>query len=284
MDVIKKFTVKDNKQQSDYWNGAAGQRWVTFSDRLDAMLSPFADLILEASNIKPDETVLDIGCGGGALSLRAAEAAQSVLGVDISKPLIRLAQKRAAGLAQTNFHCEDAATISLDEKRDVVLSRFGVMFFSDPVSAFDNIRKQVKPDGRMVFACWQSPAKNLWAKAPLEAAMPFFKKPPTPPQPRAPGPFAFADAKYLTDILIQAGWKTVELTDWTGEIRLPGEAVEQTAAFMMEMGPLSKIVKDQELDKKRVQTALTEKLSRAANDDGTVDMQASVWIVKAGLG
>ena len=178
----------DNQQQSEFWNGDAGERWVMFSDRLDAMLGPFADLILEASNIKPDETVLDIGCGGGALSLRAAEAAQSVLGVDISKPLI--------GLAQTNFHCEDAATISLDEKRDVVISRFGVMFFSDPVRAFANIREQVKPNGRMVFACWQSPMKNLWAKAPLEAAMPFFKEPPTPPE--IAGYFTQAETKVLS--------------------------------------------------------------------------------------
>ena len=271
----------DNQQQSEFWNGDAGERWVTFSDRLDAMLGPFADLILEASNIKPDETVLDIGCGGGALSLRAAEAAQSVLGVDISKPLIGLAEKRAAGLAQTNFHCEDAAMISLDEKRDVVISRFGVMFFSDPVRAFANIREQVKPNGRMVFACWQSPMKNLWAKAPLEAAMQFFKEPPTSPEPHAPGPFAFADSEYLIDTLMDAGWKTVELTDWTGKIRLPGEDVEQTAAFMMEMGPLSKIMKVQDLDEKLVQSVLIEKLSSAANDDGTVDMQASVWIVKA---
>lgn len=273
----------DNEHQSEYWNGEAGQLWVTFSDRLDAMLGPFAELILNASNIKPDETVLDIGCGGGALSLLAAQKAQSVLGVDISKPLIGLAEKRAAWLAQTHFHCGDAATISLDEKRDVVVSRFGVMFFSDPVRAFANIRHQVKPNGRMVFACWQSPMKNLWAKAPLEAALPFFKEPPTSPEPHVPGPFAFADSEYLTDTLMDSGWKTVELTDWTGEIRLPGEDVEETAAFMTEMGPLSKIMKEQGLEEKRVQSALIEKLSKAANDDGTVDMQASIWIVKASV-
>lgn len=273
----------DNEQQSDYWNGEAGQRWVTFSDRLDAMLGPFAELILDAANIKPDETVLDIGCGGGALSLIAAQAAQSVLGVDISQPLIGLAQERAKEIPSVTFRCEDAATISLDEKRDVVISRFGVMFFSDPVTAFVNIRNQVKPSGRMVFACWQSPMKNLWAKAPLEAAMPFFKEPPTQQEPHAPGPFAFADSEYLTDTLMDAGWKTVELTDWTGEIRLPGEDVEETAAFMTEMGPLSKIMKEQDLDEKRVQSALIEKLSKAANADGTVDMQGSVWIVKAGV-
>lgn len=272
----------DNQQQSEFWNGDAGQRWVTFSERLDAMLLPFAGLILDAANIEPQDTVLDIGCGAGALSLLASKRAKSVLGVDISRPLINLAKDRSNAIISAAFHCEDAATTTLDEKRDIVISRFGVMFFSDPVSAFANIRKQVKPDGRMVFACWQSPMKNLWAKAPLEAAMPFFKELPMPPIPHAPGPFAFADSEYLTDTLMDAGWKTVELTDWTGKIRLPGEDAQEAAAFMMEMGPLSKIMKDQDLDEKRVQSALIEKLSQSANDDGTIDMQASVWIVKAG--
>lgn len=272
-----------NEQQSEFWNGDAGQRWVTFSTRLDAMLLPFAEQILTAAHITPKDDVLDIGCGGGALSLMASKLGNSVLGVDISKPLIDLAWDRSKMMDSVEFARGDAAEISFDKKRDVVLSRFGVMFFSDPVGAFANIRKQVKPGGRMVFACWQSPMKNLWAKAPLEAAMPFFKTPPTPPEPHAPGPFAFADSQYLTDILMDAGWKTAELTDWTGKIRLPGEDPEETAAFMMEMGPLSKIMTEQDLDFKQVQAALTAKLAQAANADGTVDMQASVWIVKAGL-
>ena len=272
-----------NAQQSEFWNGDAGQRWVTFSDRLDSMLLPFAQQILTAAHISSDEDVLDIGCGGGALSLMASKVGKSVLGVDISKPLIDLAWERSKMMETVEFAHGDAAEMSYDKKRDVVVSRFGVMFFSDPVNAFANIRNQIRGDGRMVFACWQSPMKNLWARAPLEAAMPFFKQPPTPREPHAPGPFAFADSEYLTDTLMDAGWKTVELTDWTSKIRLPGGDVEETAAFMMEMGPLSKIMKDQDLDEKRVQSALIEKLSHAANADGTVDMQASVWIVRAGL-
>ena len=111
--------------------------------------------------------------------------------------------------------------------------------------------------------------------------MPFLKKPPEPPEPHAPGPFAFADSEYLTDILMDAGWKTAELTDWTGDIRLPGGEVDETAGFMMEMGPLSKIIAEQDLDFGAVRNALVEKLSQAANADGTIDMQASVWIVSA---
>lgn len=122
----------DNRQQSEFWNGDAGQRWVEFSDRLDAMLRPFSELILKTADIAPHETVLDIGCGAGALSLLASTQAASVLGVDISQPLIDLARERSASIRSAAFQCEDAASLDLEEIRDVALSRFGVMFSQIP--------------------------------------------------------------------------------------------------------------------------------------------------------
>jgi len=270
-----------NQPQSEFWNGEAGRRWVEQSSRLDAMLLPIAEQILLAANIQADEDVLDIGCGAGALSLMAAKMGRAVLGADISKPLIDLAWSRSEMIESVDFKQADASTLELDKKRDVFVSRFGVMFFSDPVSAFANIRRQIKPTGRMVFACWQAPAKNDWARAPLEAAMPFLKSAPTPPDPKAPGPFAFADTEYLSDVLMDAGWNNVELIDWKGNIRLPGDNPDESAAFMMEMGPLSKILKEQELDFGPVQQALVSKLSASADKDGRVDMQGAAWIVKA---
>ena len=271
----------DNQDQSEYWNGDAGVRWVNFAQRLDAMLLPFAQSVLAQADIAPDEDVLDVGCGAGALSLMASKFARSVLGVDLSQPLIDLAWERSKMAQSVQFTRTDASSFTLVKKRDVALSRFGVMFFADPVSAFSNIRQQLTSDGRMVFACWQSPAKNDWAKAPLEAAQPFFKELPSPPDPKAPGPFAFADSEYLTDILMDAGWNAVELIDWTKPIQLPGRDAKETASFMIEMGPLSKIIKAQDLDFEDVQRALVERLRGKAKPDGTIEMQASVWIVKA---
>lgn len=133
----------------------------------------------------------------------------------------------------------------------------------------------------MVFACWQAPAENGWARAPLEAALPFFREPPVTPDPKAPGPFAFADPNYLTEILTDAGWHEVKLKDWTGTILLPGQDALEAASFMMEMGPLSKIIKAQDLDSQAVLTALIEKLEKQANPDGRIEMPASVWLVEA---
>ena len=270
-----------NQEQLDYWNGQAGQRWVEFSDRLDAMLLPFAHQILSSAQITPDDNVLDIGCGGGALSILASQTAKSVLGIDISKPLIALAKERTKTMGTVNFMLSDAAEMALETQRDLIISRFGVMFFADPIAAFSNLRQHVKDTGRMRFACWQSPMKNMWARAPLEAAMPFLTHPPTPPKPHAPGPFAFADADYVTEVLTKAGWHNIVLTDWTGDIRLPGHDAAEVASFMMEMGPLSKIMKEQSLDIEPVHAALIERLSKKAGVDGSVDMQASIWSVSA---
>lgn len=270
-----------NQDQADYWNGDAGLRWVEFSALLDDMLLPFAKDIIRQAKITNTDTVLDVGCGAGALSLMAAKLADHFTGADISAPLIELATERAGSFGNVTFIKADAAELTLDEKVDLVISRFGVMFFSDPVAAFSNIRRQTKKGGRMVFACWQSPMKNMWARAPLEAAMPFLHSPPEPPEPNAPGPFAFASSEFLSDVLMDAGWNSVELSDWTGTIRLPGRGAEDVASFMMEMGPLSRILKEQELDFGAIRKALISTLEKQANNDGTVDLEGAAWIVKA---
>lgn len=270
-----------SQEQIDYWNGQAGEKWVAHASQLDAMLRPFAIEVLNAANISQSDNVLDIGCGGGALSLLAAQSAARLCGVDVSAPLITLARKRAAGLNNVTFHCADAAEFRSDEPYDVAVSRFGVMFFHNPVAAFSNIRKIMKPQGRLAFACWQSPVKNDWARAPLEVALPFLTTPPEPPKPNAPGPFAFADRSYLKQVLADAGWQDVTFTDWSGKMALPGTTVDEAADFMLKMGPLSRLIAEQELDFEAVKSALASKLQNHIDAEGVVHMGASAWIVTA---
>lgn len=271
----------DKIDQAEYWNGDAGKRWVEFSERLDGMLAPFADAVLERANITANDDVLDVGCGAGILSQMAAKKANSVLGLDISEPLIAHSKIRAAHILNIDFMHGDAGTVTLNTPKDLLISRFGVMFFEDPIAAFSNLRTGMKSGGRLVFACWQAPNENMWAMAPLQAAVPFFKEAPTPPNPRAPGPFAFADPDYVTEVLTSAGWKNVGLHNWRGTVELPGDDVAESASFMMEMGPLSRIMKAQDIDKALVEAALISKLSEAADDAGRVNMSAAVWIVSA---
>jgi len=271
----------DNSAQIDYWNGETGIRWGALSDALDGMMAPFADIIMERAAIKPGETVLDIGCGAGSLSIRAAKTAKRVTGMDISEPLLKVARRRMAGIDNVDFILGDAAIEQLQDRADVVLSRFGVMFFADPAKAFANIAKNTRPGGRMVFACWQEVSENMWARAPLEAAMPFFKSMPEPPEPGAPGPFAFSDPARLLTILEDAGWQDVTIEDWRTDIIMPGDTAEQSADFMFQMGPLSRIIKEQDLDMGPIREALIERFERDADQDGNVALQSAVWLVGA---
>jgi SAM-dependent methyltransferase len=272
----------DNTAQIDYWNGAAGQKWVRDADRLDKMLRPFLDAVMDAAKPKAGEVVTDIGCGGGALSLAIAGKGASSTGVDVSEPLIEVARRRAAVSAPgTRFVVADASDWTPDVPADLIVSRFGVMFFADPVRAFANIRKGAAPVGRLAFVCWRPLAENEWALAPIIAAMPFLREAPKPPEPGAPGPFAFGQSEHIDRILMEAGWKDVRISPWDGQIELPGATAPETAEFMLEIGPLSRTIAEQGLDPAQIKAALVARVEGLADAEGRTRLKAATWIVEA---
>ena len=188
-------TDSANTAQIEHWNTRAGQTWVKFQEALDRQVEPLGLAAMTTLQPKEGEHILDIGCGCGQTSVdlaRLVGATGSVLGVDISQPMLEVAQRRP--LPARNLHVIfeqlDAQSGDLGHERfDAVFSRFGVMFFSDPVAAFVNIRKALKPAGRLAFVCWRPLEQNPWMHAPLDAALPLLPPLP-PPDPTAPGPFA----------------------------------------------------------------------------------------------
>ena len=272
------------RTQAEYWNDEAGPKWVQHSEALDAMLAPFLTEIIASAKLRPTDRVLDVGCGGGALSLEAANTARAVVGVDVSKPLIDLARERASDRPNIHFHHGDASLIGKSdfEAFDVALSRFGVMFFEQPVQAFANIRALMGDHPSMIFACWRHPKFNPWTTLPIRIVTPLLSAPPPPPDLNAPGPFAFSDRNRIRDILTQAGWPNVEINAVDTELLLPGETPSQTAAFMMEMGPLGRLLAKTDLDLKDVETRLSKELEAHVNSDGRVQSSGSAWIVEAG--
>ena len=275
----------DNFAQAEYWNGEAGAKWVQYADQLDELLKPFADAILESAAIKSGESVLDIGCGAGALSLKAAPAVGdtgSVDGVDISEQLVTLARHRSETLnLGASFDVADASTFSARHPIDVVLSRFGIMFFTDPVAAFANIRSNLSDNGRMAVACWQSLPQNEWAFAPLQATLPFLPEPPAPPAPGTPGPFAFADPDHVTAILQEAGWRSIDIKPWTGDLVLPGTTPDEIVAFMLEIGATARLMKETNMDRTAALDALHQLVSERSGPDGRVQLSAAAWVVSA---
>ena len=158
-----------NEQQIEYWNGPVGERWARLQEQIDASLAPITVAAMPFANPRPRERVLDIGCGAGTTSYMLAKAVGpegNVTGVDISEPMLAHARSRGIGV---NFRKADAATHLFHPTHDLVFSRFGVMFFDDPAAAFANIRKALKPRGRLAFACWRSVNENLWASLPFAA-------------------------------------------------------------------------------------------------------------------
>ena len=279
------MTGKPNQDQIDYWNGETGDKWVKHADDLDGMLAPFIDMILGAGQLQTGEAVLDVGCGSGALSRAAAAAVGAdgqVTGIDISKPMLALAKVRNNEAGQsTEFVDADASVYSPQSKADIAISRFGVMFFDDPVGAFANIRKNLKPDGRLAFACWRSAFENGWAITPLQIAMPFLPEPPTPPEPGTPGPFAFADKDHLCRVLKGAGWQDIAITPKDLDMVLPGEAAAESAGFMLKMGPLAVQIREHNLDIEPIKKAITEHFRSVENEKGELALPGAVWIVTA---
>ena len=167
--------TKDNTTQIEFWNSETGHNWVTHDALMEAMLQPLGETVIESLAPQPGEHVLDIGCGCGHTSLSLAQRVSSegsVTGIDISTPMLAVATHLAAEHSSIQFTEADAQTHAFEPERyDVVFSRFGVMFFEDPVAAFANIRSALRTSGRLAFCCWQPRAVNPFMTVPARAAL-----------------------------------------------------------------------------------------------------------------
>lgn len=272
-----------NADQIAYWNAGAGETWAAMQARLDQQLEPLGLKAIEALAPKPRERLLDIGCGAGQSTLALAAAVGSeglAQGLDISRPLLTVAEGRAkaAGLDQARFMEADAQTHAFEPGSfDGAFSRFGVMFFADPTAAFVNIRKALKPGGRLAFVCWRSPAENVFMSLPAQAVA-HLLPPGPPPVPHAPGPFAFADGDRLKGILEAAGFSAVTLTPH--DQKIGSGDLEQTLATSLKVGPLGAVLRENPDKRDAVIEAVRAALAPHEGPDG-VKLPSATWIVSA---
>jgi SAM-dependent methyltransferase len=273
-----------NTDQAEAWDGPEGEHWALHHERFDAAISPHHAVLITAAAFAPGERVLDIGCGNGLTSRDAARAVGpngSVLGVDLSGPMLAVAEQLAKeeGLDNVRFERGDAQVQSFEPGAyDLVVSRFGVMFFLDPVAAFTNIASALRPGGRVAFLVWQSIAANEWVSA-MRDALAVGRDLPVPP-PGAPSPFALADTDFTRGVLTEAGFTDIAFAESAPPWRLGSDA-DDAYGFVTGLRVIKMMLED--LDDARSAQALDNLRATAAaheTPDG-VFFGSAAWVITA---
>jgi SAM-dependent methyltransferase len=277
-----------NTDQAERWNsGEDVAHWVNNQARYDRMNEPFAALILAAAHLRPGSHVLDVGCGCGGTTLAAARviAPGQAVGLDLSGPMLARARAgaEAAGLRNAVFQQGDAQVHPLEPARfDAVISRFGTMFFADPVAAFANIRSATQVGGRLAFVCWQPLATNQWLLVPGAALAEHVPLPAGFGSGDGPGMFAFSDPDRPREILAAAGWRDIEITAEHASILVGGGGSIEDAVDFMRTGSMGRMMlagADAGTFDRAV-ASVRAALAPYADADG-VRMGAGVWLVQA---
>jgi SAM-dependent methyltransferase len=278
-------THDQNADQNAYWNGPAGQRWAERQQAQDILLGPVADILIDRARLKVGERVIDVGCGSGATTIAFAQKvgpSGHALGIDLSEPMLARARASAPGGLPVDFVLADATVYPFDpENFDLLASRFGVMFFAEPVLSFANMRKALRPSGRLAFACWREPRQNPWMMTPLQAV--YQHAPKLPPQgPEDPGPFAFASEERVHRILGAAGFTDIAMEACPLSLDVAiGNGLDAAVQGALEIGPAHRALEGQPPDVVAAATnSIREALAPFVRGQAVL-LPGSIWIVTA---
>jgi SAM-dependent methyltransferase len=273
-----------NTEQAEAWNGYEGAYWADHQDRYDAVNSGFNDALFAAAAIGERDRVLDIGCGNGQTTRLAARRAPRghAVGIDLSAPMLARARAAAGaeGIANVTFHQGDAQVHPFPSGGfDRAISRFAIMFFADPVAAFANIGRALRPGGRLAFVCMQDVSRNDWLLVPF-SAMRAHVPVPDFARPNAPGMFSLADPARIGEVLTGAGFEAVTSTPVEAPM-LFGRDADDAAAFLVNSGPAQFMLR--QVDRTsvgRARDAVTAAL-RPYEGPGGVRLRGAAWVVSA---
>jgi len=265
-----------------------GEAWVLLQEQTDTQLDPFGQAAIAKLELTPGARVLDVGCGCGQTLLELAElvgAGGHVMGVDVSEPMLARAGERAAGQPSIELCSANAQTYPFPPADfDALFSRFGVMFFEDSRAAFANLRRALRPGGRLAFVCWQALAKNPWAELPLRAVMQVLGSTALPElfRPGRPGPFHFADPDHVRAILSGAGFAEIEIERFERPLQVGGAlTLEEGLAYCLQMGPAARAMTDAPAElRPALEAAIAGTLAPFVGDRG-IWMDAAAFIVTA---
>jgi len=272
--------MSGNLQQHKYWNGQAGETWTSNQVKLDRMLSPLSAEAVRIAAAMPGERVIDIGCGCGDTSIALAGTGAVVQGIDLSKPMLSLASQRAQAMQGVSFTQADAAVVPFAQPVQLLFSRFGVMFFEDPIKAFRHLHGGLSKDGRLVFICWQKPTANPWMSLGGRALQPFLPAPASPPDPRAPGPFAFSDPAYVEEVLVKAGFNEIVIEPLKRDLKV-ADTLDEALTIQGQVGPAARAMAELSGDDlEKALDAVRQVLQDHMSDQG-LWLGSAVWLVSA---
>jgi len=272
-----------SSEQEQLWNGSSGQAWVESQELLDHVLAPFETLLVEAAAVRSPGRLLDVGCGTGSTTLAIARrlgTSARCTGIDISQPMLALATARAAREGSpAEFIRADAQTHPFEPASvDMIVSRFGVMFFDDPVAAFANLRRASTGNAALRLIAWRSAAENPFMTAAERAAAPLLPELP-PRNPDGPGQFAFGSAKRVQAILEDSGWTGADVRPIDVECAFPAAQLD---AYLTRLGPVGRVVQEaDEQTRARIMQTIRPAFDPYVRGDD-VRFVAACWMVSAG--
>jgi SAM-dependent methyltransferase len=281
--------VAERVDPVEYWE-TSGPAWVRHADEIDAHARPYGEAGIDALAPAPGERLLDLGCGCAATTLelgRRVGPNGSIAGIDASPPMLELARQRAAeaGLGNVTFHHADVSSASLVElaggPADGAFSRFGVMFFLDPVAAFANVAAALRPGGRVSLVVWQGVEANPWMLVPTLAAVGPLGSPWVPPGPDDPGPFSLADADHVRSTLGAAGFTDVGLAGFSSGASLRADALEEDAARLLQIGPMRGAWDEADDDARSTAVAAVREAVQPYREGDAYRLPGAVWVVTA---
>jgi SAM-dependent methyltransferase len=274
-----------NEEQRARWNGIDGEMWARHYDRMDRVLQPIDGPLLSFAAPVAGSTVIDVGCGCGGPTMKLARMvgpSGRVIGLDVSEPMLGRARERAREYSNVTFLLGDAAELPLENLHaDLMVSRFGIMFFGDPMAAFSNLRTALLPGGRLRFCCWRPIQENPWLQIPLDAVYEHVPRMPKP-APDEPGPFSFAEPERVTRILTTSGFTQPSFTALDVRMNLAaGGTLEDASLNASENGPARRALTGQPDEvRARAIESIRRALTPYASSTG-VELAGAVWLVAA---
>ena len=243
-----------NDEQHDFWNKGIGQKWVKEDDAINERFTILTKEFFSRANIKKNDKVLDIGCGGGITSFEASKLAGRdgyVLGADISEILLNLAKKNFSNIKNLEFKYCDVQNYNFEKNFfNKVVSRFGVMFFENPIVAFKNIYNSIQDDGSLHFVCWANVLENEFFTAAANIIIKHLNRE-FPKVTRAPGPFAFSETKYVKQILNASGFEDIKVNKVYTSLSTNDDA-EKDGELLFNIGLAGKILSEENLSEQEL--------------------------------